>query len=75
VNLTNGRKLNTSASAGGAVTVARTAFDTHVNICVDCQGSLCVTANRLWRQVCQCALKAHQNRTAAIDAASGGGVL
>lgn len=60
-----GRKLDTSTGAGGAVTVARTTFDAHLNDCADCQPHLCHTAEQLWRTVCLTALRTEHKRQQA----------
>lgn len=60
-----GRKLDTSTGAGGAVAVARTIFDTHLDGCADCQPHLCHQAEQLWRTVCLTALREEHKRQQA----------
>lgn len=61
----DGRKLDTSTGAGGAVAVARTTFDAHLNGCADCQPHLCHTAEQMWRTVCLTALRTEHKRQQA----------
>lgn len=66
----NNRKLDVSTGAGGAVTVARVAFDTHLGDCAGCQPNLCFRAEALWRDVCLTALRrdyARQQSNALAD--------
>lgn len=59
------RKLDTSTGAGGAVAVARTKFDDHLNACADCQPHLCHVAERLWRDTCLAALRSEHRQQQA----------
>lgn len=58
--MSSNRRLDTSTGAGGATAVARTRFDSHLNTCRDCIGSLCPQADALWRSVCLAAMNAHR---------------
>lgn len=62
-----GRKLNVTTGAGGAVMVKRNRFDAHIDSCRDCQPHMCHTAESLWREVCLAALR----QQAAHPVASG----
>lgn len=55
------RKLDTSVSAGGKTTVARTRFDDHLNTCSRCCAGICPGAMRLWLAVVLTARRARRN--------------